>query len=111
MCEVIMQDTDLFDGVIGKYTDRFEENGIKKNDDMEIPTKLSTYHRPRMLDSGVHHCFIYNNCFWCTLCVFVPFCLSIQYHAKVKTHLNTVAKIQNPRVHNEIGEKKNQITN
>lgn len=42
-----MQDQDLFDGVVGKYTGRFDENGIKKTDDMEITSKLSVPHCPR----------------------------------------------------------------
>lgn len=55
VCQLIMQDKDLFDGVIGKYTDRFGENGIKKDDDMEIATKLSAAQRPRKLDNDVYH--------------------------------------------------------
>lgn len=42
-----MQDKDVFDGVIGTYTDRFDENGVKKSHDMEIATKSIHAHRPR----------------------------------------------------------------
>lgn len=37
----------MFDGVIGKYTDSFDENSAKKSDDMEIATKSPIPQRPR----------------------------------------------------------------
>lgn len=41
-----MQDKDLFNGVNGRYTDRYDENGIgKKDDDREI----ASVPRPRKL--------------------------------------------------------------
>lgn len=37
----------MFDGVIGKYTDSFDENSAKKSDDMEIATNSPIPQRPR----------------------------------------------------------------
>lgn len=42
-----MQDKDLFNGVIGKYTDGVDENGTKRIDDMEIASPTSSISRPR----------------------------------------------------------------
>lgn len=59
-----MQDKDLFNGVIGRYTDRNEENGIgKKDDDKEIASI------PRPRKPHIHQAIGY-----------VLFCVSARMH-------------------------------
>lgn len=70
-----MRDKDVLNGVVGKYTDRFDENGangFRKNDDMEIASQSSAPRPRKCVANGLTIIF-----FVCLLvCLFSFFGLS-----------------------------------